>query len=213
MDHDKVSLPLIRRLPRYYRFVSELKDNGVATISSSELANQMGTTASQIRQDFNCFGEFGQQGIGYTVDLLHAELEKLIFGGRELNIILIGTGRLGRAITYFLSTEAKGYKLTALFDVSPTQIGEEVSGLTVKDVAALPAHCKNNKPDVAVLCIPEHGTQELAATLYDLGVKGYWNFSHYELDEDRPGTIVENVHLGDSLMSLGYQVRQLKHIE
>lgn len=205
--NQKVSLPVIKRLPRYYRYICTLKSNDVLTISSSELAAMMGTTASQVRQDFNCFGGFGQQGIGYTVDLLRQELEKLLLGGTELDIILIGTGRLGRTVSHFISTEITGYNLTAVFDKSPEQIGTQMEDLTVQDIATLPAYCKQHSPAIAVLCVPSEGASGVASELTSLGIKGFWNFSHYDLKATSADIVVENVHLGDSLMSLGYQVR------
>ncbi|MDL2253399.1 redox-sensing transcriptional repressor Rex [Ruminococcaceae bacterium OttesenSCG-928-I18] len=204
---NKISLPVIKRLPRYYRYVADLRREGVATVSSSELAEMLGTTASQVRQDFNCFGGFGQQGIGYNVDILSEELTKLLMGGSELSVILIGTGHLGRTMSHFLATEAPGYKLTAFFDKSPAEIGQRLEGLPIRDVENLPAFCKENQVDVAVLCIPEEEAAVLAPTLKHLGVRGFWNFSQYDLTfgED---VAVENVHLGDSLMSLGFRVRR-----
>ena len=203
-----VSMSVIRRLPRYYRFLSELGKNGATRISSKELSEKMGFTASQIRQDFNCFGGFGQQGIGYHVDVLLSEISKLLFSEKNLNAVLIGTGRLGRAISGYLSAEARGYHLMAAFDKSPDEIGRELQcGVMVQDVAELAAFCAAHHPDVAVLCIPRAGAKAVAPTLVEAGVKGYWNFSHYDLSVDYEGITVENVHLGDSLMSLGYRVR------
>ena len=203
-----VSMSVIRRLPRYYRFLSELGKNGATRISSKELSEKMGFTASQIRQDFNCFGGFGQQGIGYHVDVLLSEISKLLFSEKNLNAVLIGTGRLGRAISGYLSAEARGYHLMAAFDKSPDEIGRELQcGVMVQDVAELAAFCAAHHPDVAVLCIPRAGAKAVAPTLVEAGVKGYWNFSHYDLSVDYEGITVENVHLGDSLMSLGYRLR------
>ncbi|MFV0353064.1 MAG: redox-sensing transcriptional repressor Rex [Oscillospiraceae bacterium] len=207
MPNYKVSLPVIKRLPRYYRYVMTLKSNGVQTVSSSELAVLMGTTASQVRQDFNSFGGFGQQGIGYNVDTLVAELEKLLFSGTELSTILVGTGKLGRAVSQFLAVEARGHKLMAAFDQDASQVGTALSGLAVQDISALKDWCAKNQPQIAVLCIPAKGARELVPILKEAGVKGFWNFSHYDLAADEPDVVVENVHLADSLMSLGYRVR------
>ena len=203
-----ISMPVIRRLPRYYRFLRHLDKRGVTRISSKELSEKMGFTASQVRQDFNCFGGFGQQGIGYHVDVLLSEISKLLFSEKNLNAVLIGTGRLGRAISGYLSAEARGYHLMAAFDKSPDEIGRELQcGVMVQDVAELAAFCAAHHPDVAVLCIPRAGAKAVAPTLVEAGVKGYWNFSHYDLSVDYEGITVENVHLGDSLMSLGYRLR------
>lgn len=204
---NKVSLPVIKRLPKYYRYISDMKKNGVTKVSSSELANSMGTTASQVRQDFNCFGGFGQQGIGYNVDVLLEEISTLLFSANKLDTILIGTGRLGRAISGYLTAEAKGYHLVAAFDQSKDEIGQVLCGEHIRDIAELESFCKKAKPTVAVLCIPRASAQALAPTLVALGIKGFWNFSHYDLSVVYPEVTVENVHLGDSLMSLGYRVR------
>ncbi|BFJ84002.1 redox-sensing transcriptional repressor Rex [Ruthenibacterium sp. CLA-JM-H11] len=204
---NKVSLPVIKRLPKYYRYLSDMHKNGVVKVSSSELAKIMGTTASQVRQDFNCFGGFGQQGIGYHVDVLLREITNLLFSEKKLDTILIGTGRLGRAISGYLTAEAKGYQLIAAFDKNPEEIGRQLSGVDILDIADLESFCKEHHPEVAVLCIPRQSAQELAPSLVALGIKGYWNFSHYDLSVVYDGITVENVHLGDSLISLGYRVR------
>ena len=204
---NKVSLPVIKRLPKYYRYLSDMHKNGVVKVSSSELAKIMGTTASQVRQDFNCFGGFGQQGIGYHVDVLLREITNLLFSEKKLDTILIGTGRLGRAISGYLTAEAKGYQLIAAFDKNPEEIGRQLSGVDILDIADLESFCKEHHPEVAVLCIPRQSAQELAPSLVALGIKGYWNFSHYDLSVVYDGIPVENVHLGDSLMSLRYRVR------
>lgn len=202
----KVSLPVIKRLPKYYRYLSEMKQKGISKVSSSELARIMGTTASQVRQDFNCFGGFGQQGIGYEVSRLHTEIGSLLFKENSLNTILIGTGRLGTAISSYLNNEARGYRLLAAFDVKENVIGTELCGMTIQHIDNLREFCKQHHPDVAVLCIPKISAKELAPTLMELGIKGFWNFSHYDLAVEYPGAVVENVHLGDSLMSLSYRV-------
>ena len=204
---NKVSLPVIKRLPKYYRYLSDMHKNGVVKVSSSELAKIMGTTASQVRQDFNCFGGFGQQGIGYHVDVLLREITNLLFSEKKLDTILIGTGRLGRAISGYLTAEAKGYQLIAAFDKNPEEIGRQLSGVDILDIADLESFCKEHHPEVAVLCIPRQSAQELAPSRVALGIKGYWNFSHYDLSVVYDGITVENVHLGDSLISLGYRVR------
>lgn len=203
----KISLPVIKRLPRYYRYVQNLMSAGVTTVSSSELAAILGTTASQVRQDFNCFGGFGQQGVGYNVQALNTELENLLFSGNNLPTILIGAGRLGRTISGFIASEARGFKLVAAFDASEKEIGSRLGDIRVSDVSTLVDYCKENNPQVAVLCIPEESAGVVAPTLLSLGIKGFWNFSHYDLAASAPGVAVENVHLGDSLSSLGYRVR------
>ena len=205
----KVSLPVIKRLPKYYRYLNNLAADGRDKISSSELARMMGTTASQVRQDFNCFGGFGQQGIGYKVDGLLAEISKLLFGsGNLLPTILIGAGRLGTAVSSFISRNTNGYRLLAVFDINPALIGQEMAGVKIHALDELEAFCAVHKPVVAVLCVPRQSAIEVSDELVRLGIQGFWNFSHYDLSVKYPDVTVENVHLGDSLMSLGYRLRE-----
>ena len=205
---NKASLPVIKRLPKYYRYLSNLQADGRDKISSSELARMMGTTASQVRQDFNCFGGFGQQGIGYKVDVLRAEIGNLLFGdGEKLPTILVGAGRLGSAVSSFISRDANGYKLLGVFDVNPDLIGKEMSGVPILPLSDLDKFCAEHHPEVAVLCVPRQSAMDLAGELVNQGIKGFWNFSHYDLSVEYPDVTVENVHLGDSLMSLGYRLR------
>ena len=206
---NNASLPVIKRLPKYYRYVTTMQRNGIEKVSSSELARIMGTTASQVRQDFNCFGGFGQQGIGYKVDTLQSEVSKLLFGdnGEKLSTILLGVGRLGNAVSSFLTRDVNGYRLLAAFDVREDVVGTEMNGVPVRHIRDLAEFCNANHPQVAVLCIPRESAAELSSTLVSLGIKGFWNFSHYDLSVDYSDIIVENVHLGDSLMSLGYRMR------
>ncbi|MDO5601262.1 MAG: redox-sensing transcriptional repressor Rex [Oscillospiraceae bacterium] len=202
----KVSLPVIRRLPKYYRYLGELLQNGVIKISSSGLARIMGTTASQVRQDLNCFGGFGQQGIGYNTELLRNEIGKLLYRGQRLETILIGVGSLGQTISKWITAEDRGYHLAAAFDANPALFGSEVCGAPVLPIEKLAEYCRLHKPQVAVLCIPREPARKLAPTLVGLGIRGFWNFSHYDLSVNNPDIIVENVHLGDSLMSLAFRV-------
>ena len=206
---NKASLPVIKRLAKYYRYLTTMQRNGIEKVSSSELARIMGTTASQVRQDFNCFGGFGQQGIGYKVDTLQSEVSKLLFGdnGEKLSTILLGVGRLGNAVSSFLTRDVNGYRLLAAFDVREDVVGTEMNGVPVRHIRDLAEFCNANHPQVAVLCIPRESAAELSSTLVSLGIKGFWNFSHYDLSVDYSDIIVENVHLGDSLMSLGYRMR------
>ena len=205
---NKVSLPVIKRLPKYYRYLTNLSADGKDKISSSELAHMMGTTASQVRQDFNCFGGFGQQGIGYKVDVLRAEIGNLLFGdGEKLPTILVGAGRLGSAVSSFISRDANGYKLLGVFDVNPDLIGKKMCGVPILPLSDLDKFCAEHHPEVAVLCVPRQSSMDLAGELVNQGIKGFWNFSHYDLSVEYPDVTVENVHLGDSLMSLGYRLR------
>ena len=206
---NKASLPVIKRLPKYYRYLSNLQADGRDKISSSELARMMGTTASQVRQDFNCFGGFGQQGIGYKVDVLLTEIGKLLFGNGELlPTVLIGAGRLGTAVSSFISRDTNGYKLIAAFDINPALEGKEISGVTIRPLSELESFCAAHKPVVAVLCVPRQSAMDLAGELVNQGIKGFWNFSHYDIALRYPDTIVENVHLNDSMMTLCYRVTE-----
>ena len=205
----KASIPVIKRLPNYYRYLRSLQADGITSISSRELASQMGTTASQVRQDFNCIGDVnGRQGIGYSVENLLSILEHLLFGnGDLLPTILIGCGRLGKAVSRFITTDTNGYKLIAAFDNSADEVGKEISGVQILNIDELEAFCAEHHPEVAVLCVPRQSAMDLAGELVNQGIKGFWNFSHYDLSVEYPDVTVENVHLGDSLMSLGYRLR------
>ena len=195
----KASLPVIKRLPKYYRYLRSLQADGITSISSRELAAQMGTTASQVRQDFNCIGDVnGRQGIGYSVENLLSILESLLFGNGD---------RLPKAVSRFITTDANGYKLIAAFDVAQNEVGKEINGIQIRHVDELEVFCAEHHPKVAVLCVPRDGAEQVSGRLVDLGIEGFWNFSHYDLSVPYPDVVVENVHLGDSLMSLGYRLR------
>ena len=168
----------------------------------------MGTTASQVRQDFNCFGGFGQQGIGYNVEVLEKEIGHLLFGhGEKLPTILLGAGRLGTAVSRFLTTDTNGYNLLAVFDIRQELVGHDLDGVPIHHIDELDAFCRANHPTVAVLCLPRESAKEVSGQLVGLGIRGFWNFSHYDLSVAYPNVTVENAHLGDSLMSLGYRLR------
>ncbi|MBO5448803.1 MAG: redox-sensing transcriptional repressor Rex [Ruminococcus sp.] len=199
-----ISASVIKRLPRYYRFLGELKKNGVERISSRELSEKMKLTASQIRQDLNCFGGFGQQGYGYHVESLHSEIGKILGVERHFRTILIGAGNLGKAIALHINFETRGCKLMGIFDAKPSLTGEQVGGIAIRHTDELEDFCRENSPVVAVLCIPKANTQAIAEKLVSLGIKAFWNFSHYDLSIDYEDIVVENVHLGDSLLTLTY---------
>ncbi len=199
-----VSMSVIRRLPRYYRFFCEMRENGVERVSSGKLAHRMGASASQIRQDLNCFGEFGQQGYGYPVKRLCDELEDILGFHAVAGCILIGVGHLGHAVVNHMDFAGKGLPLIGVFDDSPDLIGTAVRDLTIRSTAELEAFCNAEHPAVAVLCIPQEAARQLTKRLISLGVKAFWNFSHYDIAVDYPDVVVENVHLGDSLMTLSY---------
>lgn len=207
--YPNVSVSVARRLPRYYRFLGELEGKGVERISSREFAQIIGLTASQIRQDLNCFGGFGQQGYGYNVAVLRAEIGRIMALDKLVPAILLGAGNLGLAIANHMSFEHCGFKLAGIFDNNPAVIGKKVHGWTVADTSTLQAFCKEHRPKVAVLCIPAEAATEIAGNLVKLGIKGFWNFSHYDLSLVYGNEIVvENVHLGDSLMTLCFYVNE-----
>jgi redox-sensing transcriptional repressor len=198
---------VINRLPRYHRFLGELMQEGVERISSRELSERMGLTASQIRQDLNCFGGFGQQGYGYHIDQLYAEIGKILGLDKPNKAILIGAGNLGRAIASHMAFETKGFKLIGMFDKKEALKGQIIKGLPVRHIDDLDDFCRENLPKCAILCIPETEAEELCDMLIGLGIKGFWNFSHCDLTIKHPDIIVENVHLGDSLMKLSYGIK------
>ena len=207
--NDGVSISVIKRLPRYYRFLGELKSNGIVRISSKDLSEKMGFTASQIRQDLNCFGGFGQQGYGYNIESLYNEIGKILGVDKTRKAILIGAGNLGKAVALHMSFEARGFNLIGVFDKNPALSGQMLRGLPIRHIDGLFDFCKDNSPVVAVLCIPSFAAEVLAPQLVQLGVKGFWNFSHYDISANHPNVAVENVHLSDSLMTLSYHVSNL----
>lgn len=206
---ENVSMSVIKRLPRYYRFLSDLDNNGVTRISSRELSQRMNLTASQIRQDLNCFGGFGQQGYGYNVEQLYKEIGQILGVDRGHKTILIGAGNLGRALASHMSFEKKGFNLIGIFDRNEAVAGQMVRGIPVRHVDGLEDFCINNHPRVAVLCIPRDNVQSIVELLISLGIKGFWNFTHYDFAGKYPDVYIENVHLGDTLMTLCYGVNQL----
>lgn len=201
----KISNSVIRRLPRYYRFLGELQEEGITKISSGELSQRMKLTASQIRQDLNCFGGFGQQGYGYNVSELKDEIGAIIGIDKRLNAILVGAGNLGKAVALHLDFENCGCKLIGIFDSNPNLSNTALGDMKILSTSLLDSFCKSNKPQIAILCIPKESAKELCDKLLGLGVRSFWNFSHYDLNLDYEDIIVENVHLGDSLLTLTYR--------
>lgn len=206
MNRNDVSISVIKRLPRYYRFLGELKENGYVRISSKDLSEKMGFTASQIRQDFNCFGGFGQQGYGYNIESLYNEIGNILGVNSNRKAIIIGAGNLGKAVALHMSFEQRGFNVIGIFDRNKTLSGQMLRGLPIRHTDGLYDFCKDNSPTVAVLCIPSTAAKELAPELVKLGIKGFWNFSHYDILADFPDVAVENVHLSDSLMTLSFHV-------
>ncbi len=201
---DNISISVIKRLPRYYRFLQSLKENGIVRISSRELANRMGLTASQIRHDFNCFGGFGQQGYGYNVPELHTKIGEILGVHEERKTVLIGAGNLGKAVCNKIFGVNSGVKLIGNFDKNEAICGNMIKGIPIRNIDHLENFCIDNKPICAVICIPSNDMRELTQLLINQGVKSFWNFSNYDIAMAHPGVLVENVHLTDSLMTLGY---------
>ncbi len=208
--HDKISMSVIRRLPRYYRFISELAENDVQRISSSKLAELMNVTASQIRQDFNCFGGFGQQGYGYSVEFLKQEMETILGLNKVNNTIILGAGNLGKAVALHINFAEKGFKLKGIFETNPDIIGTQIADINVYPESSLINFIKTNDISIAVLCIPKNSVGEIIDKLYNNGIKNFWNFSHYDISRKYSDTIVENVHMSDSLMTLSYRINETR---
>ena len=201
-----ISYSVIRRLPRYSRFLGELEDQQISKISSRELSERMHLTASQIRQDLNCFGGFGQQGYGYNVSELRKEIGRILGVDKHRKTILIGAGNLGTALAVHINFDKSGCSLIGIFDSNKKIVGNPLGKLTITDIDDLEKFCRENKPEVAVLCIPKSFTKEIVDLLTELGVRSFWNFSHYDINVEHKNIIVENVHLGDSLLTLSYGV-------
>ena len=203
----EISQAVIRRMPRYYRYLGELLDDGVERISSNDLSNRMKVTASQIRQDLNNFGGFGQQGYGYNVQYLYDEIGKILGLNQQHNIIIIGAGNLGQALANYVKFEKLGFKIVALFDVNPELKDKTVRDIPILMLNELDDYCANNHVDIAALTMPKSKADTIAQKLVDLGVKAIWNFAHVDLDiENNEDVVVENVHLSDSLMQLSYNI-------
>ena len=208
MKRVKVSNNVIRRLPRYLRKLDELDAAGVSRISSGELGRQLGLTPSQIRQDFSCFGEFGQQGYGYKVTALRTEIASILGMDRGFSGILIGVGNIGHALMCNFSFQQWGFELKAAFDVKPDVIGKNFDGILVHSIDELTDYLKENHVDIAVLCVPKEYAISTTELLTDNGVNAIWNFTNVELTAPESSTIVENIHFSDSLLSLCYYVAE-----
>ena len=206
VERSRVSPAVIKRLPRYYRYLRELLQNDILRISSSELSKMMHVTASQIRQDLNCFGGFGQQGYGYNVKYLYGKIGEILGVNENYIAIIIGAGNLGSALAASPIFERRGVTLTALFDNNPAVVGKNISGYVVKSTDELEAYVAENDVNIAVLTLTKNAVRETAEKLADLGIKGLWNFASTELDLEDRGVVVQNVHMGDSLMTLCYQL-------
>lgn len=209
MEEKEISQAVVSRLPRYFRYLGELKDEGIERISSQELSELMKVTASQIRQDFNNFGGFGQQGYGYNVEYLYEEIGKILGLDRQHNFVIIGAGNLGRALGNYMNFERRGFMFRGIFDNDDECVGQEVRGIKVMHTRELEQFVRGNNIDIAILTIPKTGAAEIVDKLVASGIKAIWNFAHVDLNVPK-GVQVENVHLSDSLMKLSYNINRYK---
>lgn len=208
MADKKISSAVIKRLPRYYRYLSELLDNGIDRISSGELSNQMKVTASQIRQDFNNFGGFGQQGYGYNVAYLKSEIGKILGLDRNYHVIILGAGNLGHALANYAGFEKRGFIVSGIFDVDCDKIGKRIGETTVMDMKDLKQFVEDHPVDIAALTLPKTIAPVVAKELVEFGVSAFWNFAATDLNLPE-NVAVENVHLAESLMRLSYNISNL----
>ena len=212
MEQRKISRAVISRLPRYYRYLGDLLEAGVERISSNDLSKKMQVTASQIRQDLNNFGGFGQQGYGYNVKYLYTEIGKILGLDKDHNFIIIGAGNLGQALANYASFERNGFILKSLFDVNPRLEGETIRGIPVRMLDELEGYLQENDIEIAALTLPKSKAEEVADVLVANGIKAIWNFAHTDLTLPKD-VIVESVHLADSLMKLSYNISQHNEIQ
>lgn len=207
MDNKYISKAVVNRLPRYYRYLGDLLADGVERISSNELSERMSVTASQIRQDLNNFGGFGQQGYGYNVQYLYDEISAILGLDVTHNMIIVGAGNLGQALAKYMNFEHRGFRLVGLFDQNPELIGKEVRGIKIMSMEELPEFLKENKVDIATLTIPKTSVESVADVLVENGIRALWNYAHTDLNlRYTKNVVVENVHLSESLMRLSYNL-------
>jgi len=209
VEEKEISRAVVKRLPRYYRYLGDLLESGVERISSNELSDRMNVTASQIRQDLNNFGGFGQQGYGYNVQYLYTEIGKILGLDKTYHMVIIGAGNLGQALANYVKFEKRGFWIKGIFDVNPRLNGVTVRGIPIRMIDELPLFCRENGIQIAALTLPKEQAAEMANLLVENGVRAIWNFAHIDLDVPE-GVIVENVHLSESLMQLSYN---LNHYE
>lgn len=208
MKKQKVSSAVIRRLPRYYRHLTDLHAASAERISSSALGKSMGLTASQIRQDLSCFGEFGQQGYGYNVEKLRGEIADILGMNQGHSAVVLGAGNLGRALIENFHFERSGFLLAAAFDVDPALVGRELSGVPIYHIDTLERYLSETPASVGVLTVPRSVAASIAERLVQAGVKGIWNFTNTELAVSKPEVVVEDVHFADSLLALSYMISE-----
>ncbi len=206
MQDSKISDAVVRRLPKYYRYLSELEAAGIERVSSSRMSTDMNLNASQIRRDLNCFGGFGQQGYGYQVSRLKQEIMKILGIGSSYKAVIVGGGNIGQALLKYRQFDDEGYHIVAVFDADPSLIGREVGGLTIRPMSALAEFMRDNVVDIGIIAVPKTHAQKLADDLVSMGARGLWNFAPVDV-EARKGISVENVHLSDSLYILSYHMR------
>ncbi len=209
MRDGEISQAVVRRLPRYYRYLGELLENNVERISSGDLSKRMKVTASQIRQDLNNFGGFGQQGYGYNVKYLYTEIGKILGLEEDHSMIIIGAGNLGQALANYAAFEKRGFQLKGLFDINPELEGKKIRGVPICMMSELKGFIQDNRVEIAALTIPKEQAVKVANMLVDNGVRGIWNFAHVDLNLPA-NIIVENVHLSESLMRLSYNICRYK---
>ena len=202
-----VSSAVIKRLPRYHRYLGELLREGKLRISSAELSRLMNVTASQIRQDLNCFGGFGQQGYGYNVKYLYGKISELLGVDQSYGAVIVGAGNLGRALAATHMFERRGVRRLAMFDVNPELVGTEICGMPVYHIDEIGEYCRKENIKIGVLTVPKEAAYDVSMKMIEAGVTGLWNFANMELKISKPGIIVENIHLGDSLMKLCYELK------
>ena len=205
MEEREISKAVIKRLPRYYRYLGEIMESGVERISSGELSDRMHVTASQIRQDLNNFGGFGQQGYGYNVEYLYDEIGRILGLDKEHNLIIVGAGHLGQALVNYRDFERRGFIFRGIFDIDPAIQGREIHGITVKPMQEIEQFVREKEIDIAVLTVPKSAAVGVAEQLVSYGIKAIWNFAHVDLHVPK-GIQVESVHLSDSLMKLSYNL-------
>ncbi|HHU79607.1 MAG TPA: redox-sensing transcriptional repressor Rex [Clostridiales bacterium] len=204
-EKNYVSEAVMRRMPKYYRYLTDMEKSGIERISSRELSQRMGLTASQIRQDFNCFGGFGQQGYGYNVSELRLEIQKILGLTNTYNVIIAGAGNLGQALANYTGFEKDGFHVKCLFDINPRLIGMSIRGIPIYDIDEMEDYISNNKVDIAAICTPKEKAREAAERVIKSGVRGIWNFAAVDIAAPHH-VIVENVHLSDSLYTLSFRM-------
>ncbi len=202
-----VSSAVIKRLPRYHRYLGDLLREGKLRISSAELSRLMNVTASQIRQDLNCFGGFGQQGYGYNVKYLYGKISELLGVNQGYGAVIVGAGNLGRALAATHMFERRGVRRLAMFDIDPSVVGTEICGIPVYHIDGIAEYCKKENVTIGVLTVPKEAAYDVSMKMIEAGITGLWNFANMELKISKPGVIVENIHLGDSLMKLCYELK------